>query len=301
MTEFTVRPMELERDAGAVADLTNAAANALEGRPPIWTESDFRSWVGALPEGSELWVAAEGEALAGCADATSREPGLAEGGVCVAPEFLGQGLGSRLLDLTESWATGRGMASIRQTCPAADEAGRRLLEGRGYRRVRSFFTMGIEVPPDFAAPEPPTGIAIGPLRPEQERAVHAAIAEAFADDWSFRSRPFEEWRKHRIEGEEFDADLFRVASDGEEVAGVALCVQRLDGWVENLAVRPGWRKRGLGIALLDASFAEFARRGQRRVVLGVDAENPTGATRLYERAGMQVELQSDVYEKELSA
>jgi hypothetical protein len=34
--------------------------------------------------------------------------------------------------------------------------------------------------------------------------------------------------------------------------------------------------------------------------LGVDAQNPTGATRLYERAGLRVIKEDIVYEKELT-
>ncbi|MCZ7589296.1 MAG: hypothetical protein M5U27_10690 [Gaiella sp.] len=37
------------------------------------------------------------------------------------------------------------------------------------------------------------------------------------------------------------------------------------------------------------------------MALGVDVENPTGATRLYERAGMRVLWQADVWQKELGA
>jgi mycothiol synthase len=43
----------------------------------------------------------------------------------------------------------------------------------------------------------------------------------------------------------------------------------------------------------------FFERGQRRVGLGVDATNPTGATRLYERAGMRVAYESISFAKEL--
>ena len=72
------------------------------------------------------------------------------------------------------------------------------------------------------------------------------------------------------------------------------------GYVDNLAVRPAWRRRGLGSRSCSEAFAEFARRGVTRVGLGVDAENPTGATRLYERAGMQVDWQDDVYARKLA-
>ena len=71
------------------------------------------------------------------------------------------------------------------------------------------------------------------------------------------------------------------------------------GWVDVLGVRRDWRRRGLGEALLHLAFRELYDRGQRRVGLGVDAENTTGATHLYERVGMKPSSQDDVYEKPL--
>jgi len=47
------------------------------------------------------------------------------------------------------------------------------------------------------------------------------------------------------------------------------------------------------------SFGELYRRGQRKVSLDVDAQSLTGATRVYEKAGMDVQRQTAVYEKEL--
>ncbi len=70
-------------------------------------------------------------------------------------------------------------------------------------------------------------------------------------------------------------------------------------WVNILAVRRPWRRQGLGMALLRQAFGEFYRRGIRQVALGVDAENITGATRLYARAGMRVTRQYARYEKML--
>jgi ribosomal protein S18 acetylase RimI-like enzyme len=61
---------------------------------------------------------------------------------------------------------------------------------------------------------------------------------------------------------------------------------------------PALAQAGLGMALLLHSFGEFYKRGQTVVCLGVDADNPTGATRLYERAGMHVETEYVCYEKE---
>lgn len=55
------------------------------------------------------------------------------------------------------------------------------------------------------------------------------------------------------------------------------------------------------MALLHTAFAEIHRRGIPRVELGVDSESPTGATRLYERAGMRPALGWEFWEKRLSA
>ena len=65
------------------------------------------------------------------------------------------------------------------------------------------------------------------------------------------------------------------------------------------AVRRRWRKLGLGLALLQHSFRQLHERGKKGVSLDVDASNLTGATRLYEKAGMSVTRQSDMYVQQL--
>jgi mycothiol synthase len=84
--------------------------------------------------------------------------------------------------------------------------------------------------------------------------------------------------------------LWVVAWDGEEVAGY-LTAELPEGvgygYISSVGVRPRWRGRGLARALLQRSFAAFHARGVRRVTLGVDAENPTGATQLYRSVGME--------------
>jgi ribosomal protein S18 acetylase RimI-like enzyme len=97
----------------------------------------------------------------------------------------------------------------------------------------------------------------------------------------------------------FDPALWYIAWDGDRIAGYCLCNYRGEtGWVGTLGVRRPWRKHGLGMALLLHSFGEFYRRGTRAIGLGVDASNPTGATRLYEKAGMHVASEYVIYEKQ---
>ena len=104
-----------------------------------------------------------------------------------------------------------------------------------------------------------------------------------------------------VEEPSFDRSLWFVAEQDDEVAGIILSRAPENepglGWVRVLGVLPEHRRRGLGQALLQHAFAEFARRGFTAVGLGVDAENPTGALRVYERAGMHVERTNLLFEK----
>ena len=143
---------------------------------------------------------------------------------------------------------------------------------------------------------------MAPFHPDADLVeVHACLQEAFAHEWTFRPESLEAWRRRKLEDPRFDASLWAVAREGGEVCGVALCTAgQFDmGFVNALAVRPAWRRRGLGLALLRQAFTWFWERGERRVGLGVDAENPTDALRLYERAGMRAVWQADVHEKVL--
>lgn len=101
-------------------------------------------------------------------------------------------------------------------------------------------------------------------------------------------------------------ELFFLAMDGEVVAGFVNSMERSDldaemGWVQTIAVRKAYRRRGLGLALLQHAFRALQERDVRRAGLTVDAQNKTGATRLYERAGMHVDRELRLYEIELRA
>jgi ribosomal protein S18 acetylase RimI-like enzyme len=93
-----------------------------------------------------------------------------------------------------------------------------------------------------------------------------------------------------------------VVRDGDELAAVTRNEPSVagGGYVGAIGVRPPWRGRGLAKVLLQRTFFEFWRRGSRRVSLDVDAQNPTGATHLYERAGMHVEKCGLAFEKAIA-
>jgi ribosomal protein S18 acetylase RimI-like enzyme len=99
----------------------------------------------------------------------------------------------------------------------------------------------------------------------------------------------------------YDPALWLLATAaGEPVGALVGRVWGDRGWVDYLGVLAPGRGRGIGAALLRRRFATFAGRGIRRVILNVDAENPTGAMALYEHAGMRVINGWDVWERSLA-
>jgi GNAT superfamily N-acetyltransferase len=145
----------------------------------------------------------------------------------------------------------------------------------------------------------PAGIDIAPIRyPDDLRAVHAILDSAFQADPSHHPEPFESWLEEETGTPDFDASLWLIAREGEAPVGtLTASIGNGIGWVDYLGVLARARGRGVGAALLRRAFATFAERGVRIVRLSVDAENPTGATALYERVGMRVVWGWDLWER----
>lgn len=189
--------------------------------------------------------------------------------------------------------------------PATPCYKRELFEAHGYHKVREFLRMGIELDAVVDVPAWPTGISVTPIVPgRDDAAAHATLNEAFAEHFRAAPMTLPDWQAYVYENPHFEAALFLVAREGEQVVGVCQSFfypDRRLGYVDELGVRPPWRRRGLASALLRAAFRDLRERGARRVLLGVDADNSTGALGVYERAGMARRLRTDVYSKALPA
>ncbi len=303
---YAVRPARPD-DAEAVHALVVASDIAEFGESDFSIERLRDDWQGRDLERDILVATAPDGAVIGYAWVGDRRHVRIDVEVYVHPTHFGRGIGTALVRRAE--------ARAREHVPLAPPEARvvvhnwinalnanacSLLEREGYAPVRYFWRMETELtePPPAAAW--PAGIAVRPFVPgRDERTAYATVEEAFADHWGHVPRTYEEWAKHRF-GASFDPALWFLALAGDQPAGAALCsVSEGIGWVDTLAVRRPWRRRGLGAALLRHAFAEFFQRGIRRVALGVDAASPTGATRLYEGAGMKVAQQYATYGKEL--
>ncbi|HEX7525307.1 MAG TPA: GNAT family N-acetyltransferase, partial [Gaiellaceae bacterium] len=217
------------------------------------------------------------------------------------PEARGRGIGAHLVETAVNRAREAGGTRLHYGALAADAAAPPLLETHGFREVRRFYEMAIELHGPPPTPALPEGLAVERFREEDARSFYDALDESFRDHWEHQPRGFEEWWERHSAAADFDTSLWFFIRDGDEVAAVVRNEPNRNGggWVGALGVRRPWRGRGLGRALLLHTFAEFYRRGTPRISLGVDAENPTGATKLYESAGMVTEAEHVVFEKAL--
>ena len=215
---------------------------------------------------------------------------------------LGRGLGTALLELAEARASELGAAVVRSDVFAQDEIAVTLLEGRGHRPVRRYYEMrimlGDEAPSE---PEWPEGLIVAPFRDGDGPEFHRVLTEAFRDEWG-GTDGVRGVAASPIEADDVELAIWPLVRDGDEVVAVVRCdaFRYGGGWVAGLGVVERWRRRGIGLALLQHTFGVFHARGERSIGLGVNSENPTGATRLYERAGMHVELESVTFEKSLA-
>jgi mycothiol synthase len=300
-------------DVEAVAAVITACDVSDYGSPD-YTVEDVRTDWGRLgfSLAQDAWVVvAAGGQIVGFAEAVSHNAGAEiRGNGYVHPEHRGLGIGTFLIHQIEARARQRipeaspgTRVVVTNAAAAVNQPARQLFLREGYAPLRDFWRMEIVLLEPPPAPEWPAGLTLRTFVPGQDdHPVHAAVEDAFRDHWNHGFQPFEAWQQHSIKRESFNPALWFLALDGETIAGAALCYTPQDtGWVGQLAVRRPWRRRGLGLALLRHAFGEFYRRGVTTIGLGVDAQNLTGATRLYERAGMRVARQLDAFEKELRA
>lgn len=206
-----------------------------------------------------------------------------------------------LLEVSVPRAEGQSTEHIRAFAGDEDELARQALERFGFELIRYSYRMKIDLEQGVPEPEWPNGLQVRPFRAGDEQLLHRGHQESFADTWEFTAEPFEDWSHWFLSPAAFKPEHCFIVESGEELAGVAICLvsetEDDTGWVRILGVLPAFRRQGLAMALLRHVFRHFADAGMKHVGLGVDAENPTGAVRLYERAGMHVAWRNVTFER----
>jgi ribosomal protein S18 acetylase RimI-like enzyme len=290
---MNVRPF-VDGDAEAVAAHIAAEEERFYGRPGRLTGADILMF---LQYAKEAWVWEEDGRIV--ASATYGVHGDAANirGVVVDK---GRGLGAEILERGEAFARAEGVQKVYAAAAEPDAAARALFESRGYREVRRFYEMAVELTEAPRPPVLPAGLVVDELRDDEYEAFYEALNESFAEHWEWHPEPFEQWfERRRGQHRDEHGPLWFVVRDGAELAAVTRNDANVagGGYVGAIGVRPAWRGKGLAKALLQQTFGEFWRRGTTRVTLDVDSQNATGAVALYERVGMHVDTCGVAFEK----
>jgi mycothiol synthase len=319
MLPLLQRPLAGEADLEPIAALINAcdAVDRMDDAttvislqmelcgPDFDPARDLRLWEepdGRLVGYGHLWLPPGGERIDGFLR------------FAVRPDRRGDGLEDEII----AWAAARVRAAARERGGApqlrararADQADLiDLLERHGLAVARAFHTLERRFDEPLPAPDLPAGFAVRPMNGASEAAAWAALYnESFVDHDNFHPKTTETVL-HYLADPFYrpDLSLVAVAPDGalagfcwgeifpdeNEVSG------RNEGWVGVLGTRRGYRRLGLGRALLLEVLRRLRAAGVDAARLSVDADSPTGATRLYAAVGFRTVYTRLTYAKDL--
>lgn len=174
-----------------------------------------------------------------------------------------------------------------------------FFETNGFKADRWFHTMGqslVDVSP--AQPQIPDGFIIRPVRGTEEAAAWVEMFnQSFIDHWNHHDLTLEDYY-HEVEHDpEYkpELDLVAIAPDGTLAGFCVAAIYTADnkqrncreGWINLLGTRRGFRRMGLGRALLQQGLQCLQKQGITYAKIGVDSQNPNQAFTLYESAGFQ--------------
>lgn len=303
-------------DDFAVLAAITAASNLADGIPfvpsAVNLREEFDDLLRSDPARDLVIAEVDGEPVADAGIDRVVRAGVAvyEAWGHVVPIWRRRGLGRALLRENLRRVRERGAAEpdgapfeARAHVDEAEVGHHRLVADAGFEPIRWYFMMRRPTLDEIPDTPLPDGLELRPVTPDLHRRIWEADNEAFRDHWQARE-PEESDFTSLFAKADLDTSLWAVAWDGDEIAGVvqpwiwkdenrALGVRR--GWLEHISVRRPWRRRGLGRALTAEGLRRLRAAGMTEAMLGVDAENPTGALGVYERLGFEVHQRTTAY------
>jgi mycothiol synthase len=312
--DYTLRPPR-PADGQPIVEMLNAETVAVLGVPMVSLDWIVTPWTAPGVDLERDFAVLLGPAgdLAGYLFVESDPPYSVVFSIgAVALSHHGRGVGAAVLDEAER----RAQRFVDLAAPdqrvvmhagalANEPRVAALLSAHGYVEARRFAHMQVLFHEPPTPPEPVRGVEIRPLVRGEEREVYACLAEAFSDHWGATWPTEQSWMHDHVAGtSEFHPDLWQLAWDGAELAGVLIARPKSEedptiGYIPIVGVRRRYRRRGIAEALLRTSFVQLHARGSRGAGLEVDTESITGADRLYERVGMTAQPRFSQWEKEL--
>ena len=307
-------------DVEALVALINAADeyDQLERATTVEEFTHEMTWPNYHPE-TDCFLAYKGGWLVGYADFFFRQGTEGTDSVfytwgVVHPRWRRLGVGRRLMAALYQRAAERaapvedGTIYFHAGARSVEEDRKALFESLGMAPVRYFVNMVRPINNGLPPVEMPAGFRLRPFDPARDvETVWRVDVESFQDHWGFTGFPLEEF-EHWVQEPHFRPELCLLAEEEASGRVVGIGLNKIDpgwiahtgrqeGYVNTLAVLREYRQQGLGTALLAQSLRVLRQAGMEAAHLGADAENLTGAVRIYERLGFQVRKTSIAYRK----
>ncbi len=314
-TQFRSRLYEGEQDLQPICDLANLCEKEDELDEGFVTEAELRTEISNPDTVKErdvrIWEDGNGR-IVGYGRLWFGEPGeepVADGHFTfrVHPDARNMGLEEEMLRWAEGQASEVGkergqpaclLAGLHFSTPEYIAYRQDVLERNGFKTVRYWFKMARDLTAPIPDPQLPQGFTLRHTEGAAEAGKWVeCFNESFIDHWNHHPESPES-HAHWLENSpnyDKEQDLVSIAPDGTWAAFCFCTIysednmmrNRKEGWVDMLGTRRGFRKMGLGTAMLLAGMYKLKQDGMDTAVLGVDADNPTGALRLYEAVGFE--------------
>ncbi|MFB2836751.1 GNAT family N-acetyltransferase [Floridanema evergladense] len=307
MLTLTKRSYRGETDLEAIVNLWEAceAVDQLEQ----WTtvselERDFNDPSFDKQRDLQLWEDETGKLIA---SATLWHPlgELTDGylGFRVHPDVRGRTLEGEIINWGEErlreLAKEQGVTSVKLRCSSRDNRFDRIaiLQENGFSADRYFLTMERSLEEPLPQPQIPAGFTVRSVIPEKDAEAWVEMHnQSFIDHWNHQDLALEEY-KHWRSNPDYrpELDLVAIAPDGTFASYCYSAIYpednkrsgRQEGWVNTLGTRRGFRRLGLGKAMLLSGMQKLLAAGMNLAKIGVDYDNPNGARQLYESVGFR--------------
>ena len=228
----------------------------------------------------------------------------------VLPEWRGKGIGTAMLHWTEERIRRLAAAEhpnekceFAANASSTEKEATSLLLHEGYRAGYTMLEMGFYVSGPAPVHPLPSGINVRPVLPEHYPLIAASVRDAYQHEYEggrFNEESDFDLAAYaaQLSAPKHDPALWQVAWDGNQIAGQVLSVVE-NGRAEvfEVSVRPAWRRRGLGRALVSRAVHGLRTRGIDVIRLHTNSDFRTRAKDLYHSVGFRVLIEFPRYRK----
>ena len=167
--------------------------------------------------------------------------------------------------------------------------------------LRTYHRMIIDLEPEIPSPPGPTASSCGRSIPSGTHGSSRMRSTRRSPTSGATSGGLRRLGERVLGVPQFDPELILVVWDGADRRDGGRLPEAARRLGPDLAARRAARmaQAGAGAVAAPGELPPLHRAGETIAALGVDSENPTGATRLHERAGILILWRADVWRKEL--